>query len=95
LLFIHLPKGDHTQVKVNQENDPTDLHIVQLRSLFPNDFCVKPTRTNHHGLCNAYTWEVEAGGSGIQGQPLLHSKVEAGLLQEMVALKRQRRVDIT
>lgn len=30
-------------------------------------------------ICNQNTWEVEAGGSEVQGHPWLHSEFEASL----------------
>ena len=30
-------------------------------------------------ICHPSTWEMEAGGSGVQGHPWLHSEFEASL----------------
>lgn len=38
--------------------------------------------------CNASTWEVNAGGSGVQAQPHLHSQLKAHLDYMKSHLKR-------
>jgi hypothetical protein len=48
---------------------------VYLLSLLPQKYFLEAGMVEHS--CNLRTWEAEAGGSQIQGQPELHSRFQA------------------
>jgi hypothetical protein len=50
------------------------------------------TKCGHGGqACNPSTLEVGTGGSGVQGQPQLHSKLEASLCYMRFCLKEMKK----